>query len=198
MRVRLHFRSCALNGTHAAVLAGLRGAISSRGCHEQISSAVVLAATMMGILPANAADSRSPLVGTWRVTSLASVTADGGEITHPFDDQVAGYVQYSPGRHMVVFLSTANPKRPASAAYTDAERAEIYKGIFGAYAGTYSVDGNKVTHHIVASWRPDWIGGDQIRYFELNGNTLTLKTAPINSALRGKPIVATLTFERIE
>ena len=29
---------------------------------------------------------------------------------------------------------------------------------FGAYAGKYTVEGNKVTHHVEASWRPDWIG----------------------------------------
>jgi hypothetical protein len=147
---------------------------------------------------ANAADDRSPLVGTWRVTSVANVTQDGGEITHPFGDQLAGYVQYSPGGHVVVFLSIGNPKKPASVAYTDVERAEIHKGIFGAYAGTYRIEGNKVIHHIEAAWRPDWIGGDQVRYFELEGNKLRLKTAPINSVLTGRLIVAILIFERIE
>jgi hypothetical protein len=43
-------------------------------------------------------------------------------------------------------------------------------GIIAAYAGTYSVEGNKVTHHIVASWFPEWIGGDQIRYAEIEGD----------------------------
>jgi hypothetical protein len=60
--------------------------------------------------------------------------------------------------------------------------------MIGAYAGTYSVDGNKVTHHIVAGYRPDWVGGDQIRFVELSGDKLAT----------GKQIVSTLTFERIE
>jgi hypothetical protein len=120
-------------------------------------------------------------------------------VTYPFGDRVAGYIQYSAGGHVVVFLSIENLKRPASvAAYTDTERAEIHKGIFGAYAGTYSVEANKLTHHIVASWRPDWTGEQQIRYFELNGSKLTIRTAPITSVVTGKPIVATLTFERLE
>jgi hypothetical protein len=159
---------------------------------------VVLAAMLMGTGSANTADNSSPLVGTWRVTTVANVALDNSETTYPFGDQLAGYIQYSPGGHVVVFLSIGNPKGPASVTYTDAERAEIHKGIFGAYAGTYRVEGNKVTHHVVASWRPDWIGGDQIRYFELNENKLSIKTAPINSVRTGKPIVATLTFERVE
>jgi len=100
--------------------------------------------------------------------------------------------------HMVAFLSEANPLKPTSFPFTDAERARIHKGIFGAYAGTYSVEGNKVTHHIVASWRPDFIGDNQIRYIEINGNKLTIKTAPLLSHLTGKQIVAILTFERAE
>jgi hypothetical protein len=74
----------------------------------------------------------------------------------------------------------------------------MHKGIFGAYAGTYSVDGNKVTHHVVASWRPDWIGSDQVRYIEINGKNLTIKTAPVTFSQTGKQIVSTLTFERME
>jgi hypothetical protein len=99
---------------------------------------------------------------------------------------------------MVVFLSTGKPRQPAASIFTEADRAELHKGIFGAYAGTYSVEGNKVTHHIVAAWRPDWIGGDQIRYAEINGDKLTIKTAPVIFTQTGKEIVSTLTFERIE
>ena len=78
---------------------------------------------------------------------------------------------------------------------------KIHSGIFGAYAGTYNVDGNKgnkVTHHVVALWRPEWAGGDQTRFVELNGNKLTIKTAPLVSGLTAKQIVSTLMVERAE
>jgi Lipocalin-like domain len=42
------------------------------------------------------------------------------------------------------------------------------------YAGTYSVQGGKVIHHVDVSWNEVWTGSDQIRLFELNGNILTL------------------------
>src|SRR5262249_1216855 len=80
--------------------------------------------------------------------------------------------------------------------FSDSDRAELHKGII-AYAGTYSVDGDKVTHHVVASWRPDWIGSDHVRYIELNGKNLTIKSAPETDPT-GKQIVVTLTFERVE
>jgi hypothetical protein len=62
---------------------------------------------------------------------------------------------------MVGFLSTGTPKRAAGTAYTDAERVAIYNGIIAAYAGTYSVEGKRGTHHVLAGWVPEWIGGDQ-------------------------------------
>jgi Lipocalin-like domain len=52
-----------------------------------------------------------------------------------------------------------------------------------------------VTHHIVAAWRPDWTGGDQIRYTEINGSELTIKTAPLTFSRTGKEVVNTLIFE---
>ena len=146
----------------------------------------------------NAADVKQQLVGTWRVTSFSILTTETNETAHPYGENPIGYIQYSPGGHVVVFMQAGDPPKPATLPYTDPERAKIHAGMFGAYAGTYNVEGNKVTHHIVASWRPDWIGGDQVRYFELDGNTLTIKTAPLISNLTGKQSVATLTFERVE
>ena len=144
----------------------------------------------------NAAD--NAVVGTWRVTSFSYVTLGTSEVSKPYGDNPIGYIQYSSGGHMVVFLQKGNPEKPPSAIFPDSYRAQVHQGIFGAYAGTYTVDGNKVTHHVVASWRPDWIGGDQVRYVEISGNKLTIKTAPIIFSQTGKQIVSTLTFERIE
>jgi hypothetical protein len=42
------------------------------------------------------------------------------------------------------------------------------------------------------------IGGDQVRYVEIKGKKLTIKTAPLISGLTGKQVVTTVTFERIE
>jgi hypothetical protein len=148
-------------------------------------------------LQTKAAEISKSLVGTWRVTSYSRLMLETNEVSRPMGENPTGYIQYSPGGHMIVFLSAGEMPK-ASPPFNDADQAAIYSKIFGAYAGTYSVDGNKVTHHIVASWRPDWVGGDQIRFVELNGDKLTIKTAPLVSSLTGKQIVSTLTFERVE
>jgi Lipocalin-like domain len=162
-------------------------------------AAVLLAAFLVCIsgLQVIAADISKSLVGTWRVTSFSMMTLETNEVSRPFGENPIGYLQYSPGGHVVVFLSAGElPK--TSIPFSDADRVAFYNNIFGAYAGTYSVDGNKVTHHVVASWRPDWVGGDQIRFVELSGDRLTIKTAPVVSSPTGKQVVSTLTFERAE
>ena len=99
---------------------------------------------------------------------------------------------------MVMFLAAGELKPPTSGGYTDAERADVHRAIVGAYAGTYAVEGNKVTYHVLTSWRPEWIGRDQTRYFEINGKNLTITTTPVTFSRTGQTIVATLTFDRVE
>ncbi len=81
---------------------------------------------------------------------------------------------------------------------TDAERIKFFSYIIGAYAGTYTVDGNKIAHHIIAASRPEWVNHDEVRYAEINGKTLTIRTAPLLNGITGKQVVSTLTFERVE
>ena len=144
-----------------------------------------------------AADMSKLLVGTWRIASFSVMSLETNEVSRPFGENPSGYLQYSPGGHIVVFLSAGEMPK-VSPPFSDADRAAMHSKIFGAYAGTYTVDGNKVTHHIVASYRPDWVGADQVRFVELSGDKLTIKTAPIVSSRTGKQIVSTLTFERAE
>jgi hypothetical protein len=166
--------------------------------NRKTASAVLSAAFLVfSGLQARAEDISKSLVGTWRVASFSMVTLETNEVSRPMGENPTGYLQYSPGGHMVVFLSAGEMPK-VKPPFSDADRAAIHSKIFGAYAGTYSVDGNKVTHHVVGSWRPDWVGGDQIRFVELNGDKLTIKTAPLVSSLTGKQIVSTLTFERAE
>jgi Lipocalin-like domain len=163
---------------------------------HSIAAVLVAAALRGGIGPAVCAE--NPLVGTWQLTSFSLIVLDTKETSRPYGDHPTGYIQYSPGGHMVMFLTAGDLKPPASGSYTDAERADVHRGIVGAYAGTYTVEGNKVTYHVLTSWRPEWIGRDQVRYFEINGTNLTIKTSPLAFSRTGQTIVGTLTFDRVE
>lgn len=152
----------------------------------------------MAASPAMAQDKGSlahALIGTWRITGCTELDLDTGKVTALYGAHPVGYLQYSPGGHMVVFLSAGEIARTRPP-YSDADRLAIYK-VMAGYAGTYSVQGNSVTHHIIGAWRPDWIG-DQTRYVALKGNKLTIKTQQNISNLTGHRIVTTLNWERVE
>ena len=162
----------------------------------RILAVVTAAAIWAGILPAVSAE--NALVGTWQLKSFSLVVVDTKETSRPYGENPTGYIQFSPGGHMVMFLAAGELKPPASGSYTDAERADVHRAIVGAYAGTYAVEGNKVTYHVLTSWRPEWIGRDQTRYFEIDGTKLTIKTTPVTFSRTGQSIIATLTFERVD
>jgi hypothetical protein len=139
------------------------------------------------------AQQKSTIVGTWKVTSISVLMVNTNEVLHPVGDHPVGYLEDSPGGHMVTFMSTGTPKRP-TVPYTDADRADIYAGIYAAYAGTYRVEDNKVIHHVDASFYPEQIGRDLTRNIEIDGNRLTIKLVPLVET--GEQHV--VTFERVE
>jgi hypothetical protein len=77
---------------------------------------------------------------------------------------------------MQVIGAAQNRVIPAGPSPTDRERAALHDTLF-AYAGTYTIDGGRIVHHVDISWNETWTGSDQVRLFELRGNTLTLTTS---------------------
>jgi hypothetical protein len=150
---------------------------------------IILAAIFA--MPASAQN----IVGTWQATSFSTEFLDTKEVRQL--DPPTGYLQYYPNGHMVTFISN-ELHQPTALIYTDAERVEFYNHIIGAYAGTYSNEGNKVIHHVLTAWLPTWVATDQIRYIEINGNNLSVKTAPFSGPLSGRRVVNTVTFVRVE
>lgn len=69
---------------------------------------------------------------------------------------------------------------------------------YTSYYGTYTLDAaNKtITHHVKGSLAAAWVSGDQVRYFDVADDRLTLKTPPIRVA-DGTKAVNTLVWERV-
>jgi hypothetical protein len=143
-------------------------------------------------------DIASRFVGTWRLVSYSAVTSSG-ETTYPMGRNPHGRITYEAGGRMAVQI--ADPGRAAFAASdpcaaTDAEVRAAFDG-YNAYYGSYTVqaDPGVVVHHLEMSLIPNWAGGDQVRYFDLQGGLLTLKTPPM--PLGGVELVASLVWEKL-
>ena len=117
---------------------------------------------------------RNPLLGTWRLKSYVVTAATGARST-PYGENPTGYVSYSADGRMQVIGAASGRMVPAGPNPPENKRVALYDTMF-AYAGTYSVEADKVIHHVDISWNEAWTGTDQIRLFEVNGNFLTLTT----------------------
>ena len=134
------------------------------------------------------------LVGTWRLVSQQS--SDGGS---EFGPNPIGQLMYDSAGNMSVQLLRADRPRFASGDRRSGTIEEVRAAFDGAmtYFGTYSVDHTErsITHHLLGSSFPNWIGTDQKRYYSLEGRRLILTSAPI--LVGGRTITSTLTWERL-
>lgn len=116
----------------------------------------------------------NPLLGTWKLKSHVVTTAAGVRST-PYGESPTGYLSYGVDGRMQV-IGVANRRTPPSGpSPTGDERLALYDTMF-AYAGRYSIEADKVIHHVDISWNEVWTGTDQTRFFVVSGGTLTLTT----------------------
>ena len=65
-----------------------------------------------------------------------------------------------------------------------------------AYAGSYTLDDEKVVHHLDASWNQTWTGTDQVRFYKRDGNTLTISGAPAPDPYTGRQVIHRIVFQK--
>lgn len=121
---------------------------------------------------------KEKFISSWKFESMKLET-EKGEVIYPYGENLFGMLIYTPSGHMSALLMNPDRQRFASddpLAGTTEEVEGAYRK-FDAYCGTYSIDEEKgtVTHHIEGGKFPNWVGTDQVRYFEFSGDRLLLK-----------------------
>src|SRR5258707_5176007 len=118
--------------------------------------------------------------------------AQGETVELLWDAELDGSILSDEGWAAVAKIGTDDPTvfsaddrvAPRDVVPTDEEGIQLL-GAMVAYAGTFSLGENVVVHHIDTSWNQAWTGTNQIRHFVLEGDTLTITTAPYKSYLDG-------------
>jgi len=111
------------------------------------------------------AQSKNAVVGTWKLVS-ATETTKKGEVRAAYGWQnPAGLLTYTAdGRIMAI--TTNGRRKPLSVSDNIGapaeERAEAF-ATMTAYAGSYTLNGNRVIHHIEVSSMPNAVNTDQVR-----------------------------------
>jgi hypothetical protein len=139
----------------------------------------------------------NPLLGTWKLKSFVRQDVVTGERRPALGERPEGYLGYAPDGRMYALFVAGGRVIPAGEQLTDAERGELYKTML-AYAGTYAISGETVVHHIDTAWNNARLGTDQIRYFKLDGDLLTLTTERNKSPVDGSDGFGVLVFERVK
>ena len=143
-------------------------------------------------------DNDNRLVGTWKLLSASSATTAGQE--NPYGLNPVGFLTYTGDGRVTALISYDGRKRLSALSVgggpqaVPEEQAEAFR-TFLAYAGRYTLNGDKVIHHMEISSIQNWVGEDAIRTVRFEGDRIVLKT-PI-TVVNGKLQRVELVWQRL-
>ena len=147
--------------------------------------------TLFWALPALADDAQQ-LVGVWKLQTYYAEFQDTGETKAAFGANPNGYIIFTPDGRMMALLTAEGRKAPQ----TDADRVQAFRSM-SAYPGTYRLEEDRWITTVDVSWNEAWTGTAQMRFYRLDGDTLTVTTAwRSNVIYDGRITRSTLTWIR--
>jgi hypothetical protein len=130
-----------------------------------VSAVAVLTALMVcgshgeAQAPAAGPSPMERFLGAWELVDWRSTDA-AGNVTFPHGENAGGQVTYTANGRMSAHLMRP-PEDPADA-------PSQYIGYWGPF--TVDFTAGTVTHHVIGSTQRNWIGSDQVRNFQFEGN----------------------------
>jgi hypothetical protein len=142
--------------------------------------------------------SHGDLCGTWRLVTWTVRVLETGEQLPQFGDDSPGFIHFTPEGRVFAVL-TASGRKPVE---TEADQIAAFGSLI-AYTGRYRIEGNKLATTVDVSADPAAVGTDLVRFFELHGDNLEIKTAPFLSkkpslGLGNKQLQSRLLWKRVE
>ena len=134
------------------------------------------------------------LVGTWKLVSASTTTLAGERKETPYGVNPAGFLTYTDEGRIAAMISHDGREALSSGGGSLEEQSEAFKTFF-AYAGRYTVSGDKVTHHVEISSIENYVGRDLVRHVKFQGDRITLVTPP--TPVNGKTQIFELIWERL-
>jgi lipocalin-like protein len=133
------------------------------------------------------------LVGTWKLASASSTTSKGERET-PYGSNPSGLLTYTADGRVNAIISYGGRKALSFGGGKLEEQAEAFK-TFLAYAGWYTLSGDKVIHHIEISSIANYVGKDLARQIQFDRDQITLITPP--TPVNGKIQTVELVWTRV-
>ena len=136
------------------------------------------------------------LFGLWTMVSWTQEVVATGEISDAMGPNPIGYIAYNADGRMMAMVFRRDRQPLSGAVPTAEEKVQLFDSML-AYSATYTVDSDKVVHHVDAAWTPAWIG-DLVRPYRLDGDTLTISGAPSRDPVSGQDVVYRIVFRRAQ
>ena len=126
-------------------------------------------------MPADDAELRQKIVGTWKLVSVAYEDTTTGARTPIYGAHPKG-IQIATAEGRWLALMTAEGRGVPN---SDDARAQALKTMI-AYTGRYRVEDGKVITKVEAAWNEAWVGTEQIREVRFDGDRLLLQSPPMS------------------
>ena len=110
--------------------------------------------------------------GQWRLSSCITEKKGSTEKFKPLGERPKGRLVITETAYLLVLITTSQ----RAIATSEADKSAAYSTMV-SYSGCCEFSGNQLTTKVDISWNEEWVGGEQVRYFEFSGETLMLTTA---------------------
>ena len=128
----------------------------------------------------------NPFLGTWRLISWEN-RDETGKLGYPLGPGAVGYITYTADGYIFAQimaaerapLATQNPFGGAEAEAAAAARSHM------SYCGSYEIrpggENDEVVHRVAVSDFPNWVGGEQRRFYKFEDEKLILSAPPFRT-----------------
>lgn len=132
---------------------------------------------------------RGALPGWWKIASFHVELQDNGECVDAYGVDPLGHIVITEDRMMSILTSRER---------TDKDAAALFETMI-AYSGSYRVeDEGRLVIEVDTAWHPAWVGSEQVRFFTVDGNTLSITTAwQTHPKFPGRTARGVLTAQRL-
>jgi len=119
------------------------------------------------------------IIGVWKLVDARTIAVETGVTRSAYGDTATGFIHYSDTGRMMALITHGGRENLDGDRQScpDDQKARAFTTSI-SYAGTYSIKGDRVIHHVEASSYQNWVGTDLIRIFRTDGNKVTLETVP--------------------
>lgn len=115
------------------------------------------------------------LIGTWRLLSLQMEMQDTGALMEPWGARPHGSLVVTPDGRLIT-VTTASDRVPPE---TDADATALLAKMV-CYSGKTRMDGpGRWVTEVDVAWHPGWYQTEQPRNFTIDGDTLLVRTDPL-------------------